>query len=197
MLYRQLVRPAAMSNPTQQLMDLAAAHQGDVTDYRLHKLSAFAQTTVSKWRVGRAHMGPAAITKFCELAGIKDEMRWQALIGAERETGPEGDFYRTLRDELTLSTKTGKPIKGGLVDAMVRSIAGKAAGIALASFMAMTAANDARASVNAALSQHHSPAAASGQCILCNIRRRGRDRRRRSLFPGFRDRPRHRALHTA
>jgi hypothetical protein len=180
-----------VSNSTQQLMDLAAVHQGNVTDYRLHKLSGFAQSTVSKWRVGRAHMGPAAITKFCELAGIKDEMRWQTLIGAERETGPEGDFYRTLRDELTLSMKAGKPVKGGIIDALVRSIAGKAAGILLAASLGLAGVNDARASGNTALSSH-SPAEAGGRGMyIMTNRRRGQDRRRRRRILRFSASPSH------
>lgn len=171
-----------MSNPTQQLLDLAAAHQGGVTDYRLHKLSGFAQNTVSKWRVGKAHMSPQAVTRFCDLAGIKDVTRWQALIGAERESGPEGDFYRALRDELTLSTKAGKPPRGGLIDALVRSIAGKAAGILLAGFVALSPSHDARASENTAPARTALPAATS-QGLYITLNRRWRRIMRWLVYP--------------
>lgn len=116
-----------METASQRLLDAASAANDNASDYRLAKLSGFKQPTVSGWRTGQVHMSPSAVLKFCELAGLKDVMRWQVEIGCEREPGPNGDLWRSLRDELTLSQEAGKPVRGGMLDSLYRTIAGKAA----------------------------------------------------------------------
>lgn len=147
-------------NSTQQLLDLAAAHQGKVSDYRLAKRSGYAQNTVSKWRTGRAAMSPSAIKVFCGMAGIQDVARWQVLIGAERDVGVDGEWFRDMRTEIEAAERDGKPIAGGIIEAFIRSI--KAASVLLGSLAMLAHVEDARAAGILVVSEHPAPAAAAG-----------------------------------
>jgi transcriptional regulator with XRE-family HTH domain len=87
-----------MSTATQRLLDLIKTAHG-YSDYRVAKEMGVTSSSVSRWRTGHGHMSAANVVAACELAAEKDVFRWQMFIGAERETGPEGDFARRMVDD--------------------------------------------------------------------------------------------------
>jgi hypothetical protein len=68
----------------------------------------------------------------CQAAGIKDVFRWQALVGAEREQGPEGDYWREIRDDFARIDAGRQPKKDGYLYTLIHGLRGKVASILLA-----------------------------------------------------------------
>jgi len=144
------------------------------------------RAAVSTYKHGRAFMGVETFTKAIDLAKIEPEesvFLWLQLCSESAVNSQGQVLFSTLRDTVrgfTANMKNGK----------------SAAGILLAGFMAMGSVHDVRASQFAALSP-----APTGPSLPSNVyyvnRRRGRDRRRRSLIPGLLGQARHQALRTA
>jgi hypothetical protein len=105
-----------MTTATLRLLDVLRASQGNCTDYRVSKLLSLDTAAVSKWRVGKGHMGMANIAKACELAGIPERTwEWQIRIGAEREKGPDGNIYREALRDLEAVQAGGEPSPIGFI----------------------------------------------------------------------------------
>lgn len=121
-----------MNTETLRLLALVQKANGHCTDYRAAQLLEVTSATVSKWRVGRSHMGPAAIVKACKLAGEPNVARWQIFIGAEREVGPDGDWYRDLRADMLKAEAGEKPAKDSSLSVLLRGARTRTAAAILA-----------------------------------------------------------------
>lgn len=127
-----------METATTRLLDLIRQAHGNCTDYRAGKLLGVSTSAISRWRVGAGHMSPALIIKACQLAGERDVFRWEMYIGAERERGPDGEFFRKVSKEFRALDQQEQPQKdwylypfikglGGLVPALLLACIGIAA----------------------------------------------------------------------
>lgn len=122
---------------TQQLLDLVRAAQGGISDYRVGKLMGVSTSAVSRWRTGDGHMSETNITAACKLLGGKPDVgRWQYFIGAEREKGPDGDHYRTMRREFETLDRGGKLDKNSPLRIFIEGVGGIVAGWAITAMVA-------------------------------------------------------------
>lgn len=126
-----------MRTASQDLLDQVSAAQGGISDYAISKLLRVSSAAVSRWRVGHSHMSEANITAACNLLGRYPNIgRWQYLIGAEREKGPDGDYYRAMRRDFETLDRGGKLDKNSPLRIFIEGVGGIVAGWAFAAMVA-------------------------------------------------------------
>jgi|GEM_PF-5665690 len=156
-----------MATATQQLLDLVRVAQ-NCTDYRAAKLLGISDASVSRWRTGGGHMSAGTIVKACNLAGEKNVGRWQIFIGAERELGPDGDWYRDMRADMLKAEAGEKLDKSSSLSVLLRGLRTRTAAVILSA--AMMLGLSGLSPENTAFAASSGADANSLQCILCQFR---------------------------
>lgn len=125
-----------MRTASQNLLDHVSAARGGISDYAIGKLLKVSSAAVSRWRVGHSHMSEANITAACALLGKRTDVgRWQIMIGAEREKGPDGDYYRAMRRDFEIVERGGKLPSDSMLRIFIDGLRGRVAGWAVAAML--------------------------------------------------------------
>jgi hypothetical protein len=127
-----------MPNTTQRLLDLVSeANANCSSDYRIGKLLGVSTSAVSRWRTGVGHMSQGNVVAACKVAGIRDAWRWIVFVGSEREQGPDGDFYREVREDFEALERGGKAKKGGYLHMLIHGLPKNVASVLLGTALAL------------------------------------------------------------
>jgi len=173
-----------MENATTRLLDLLRASQGGCTDYRVAQLLGVTRSTVSRWRTGEGHMSEANIMEAAKHLGPRfDVGRAMVFIGAEREKGPDGEYYRRARRDFEIVESGGTLPDDSLLRIFIEGLNGKVAAILASVGLALAMV---LAPVKPATAATFSADNCGPVYTLCEVRIRRRRRAAWSILPRIR-----------